>query len=137
MSTLTVFPDIDRIREHAVIGRTTVQPPIEIEEEEGMAEDMLIFINRLTVRLTPTVGYSEDVVEAVLKDRDEYRKGLFDVFTGGKEWTNWFDRTKTKKGLHRHTFMQMIVESLEGLTHPDAVAMKEGYEDAMRGGILG
>ena len=137
VSSLKVFPDIDRIREHAVIGRAVVQAPLEVDEPEGLPEDLLIFGNRLTVRLSPTVGYTPEIVEQILKEREEYRKGLLEVFDGKREWQNWFDRTKTKKGLHRHTFMTMIIESLEGLTHPEAVELKIAYEEAMRGGLLG
>jgi len=114
-------------------GQASPQPP----EDEGISPDIHTFIRRLTEALTPAVGYSPEITKDILATRSEYRKGLYDVFEGDKEWLDWFDRTKTRTGLHRTELMTKIVESLEGLADPDAVALKEGYEQALSAGILG
>ena len=114
-------------------GQVGPEPP----EEEGIGPDIHVFIRRLTESLTPAVGYSPEITQDILATRAEYRKGLYDVFEGDKEWLDWFDRTKTRTGLHRTELMQKIVDALEGLSDPDAVALKEGYEQALSGGLLG
>ena len=109
------------------------EPP----EEEGITPDIHVFIRRLTESLTPAVGYSPEITQDILATRSEYRKSLYDVFEEKSEWLDWFDKTKTRTGLHRMELMQKIVDALEDLADPDAVALREGYEQALSGGLLG
>ena len=109
------------------------EPP----EEEGITPDIHVFIRRLTESLTPAVGYSPEITQDILATRSEYRKSLYDVFEEKSEWLDWFDKTKTRTGLHRSELMQKIVDALEDLADPDAVALREGYEQALSGGLLG
>jgi hypothetical protein len=107
-------------------------------EEEGLSVDILTFIRRLTERLTPAVGYSPEVTAQILETRAEYRKQLEDVFEGKRDFNDWFNKTKTRTGLHKTELMTHIYESLEGLTDPDAVALREGYEQMLSsGGLIG
>jgi len=128
---LPIFPSIDLVREHAVEGVQMVAVPEVYEEESGMPEDMVKFINRFSTRLTPALGYSPEVTKNILVQREEYRKGLEEVFGGNKDFQAWFDRTKTKTGLHRSVMVNMIYDCLQVLRHPEAVEMSEAYARAM------
>jgi len=107
------------------VKKNPALPPIESEEE--LTSDMTTFINRLAQKLAPTEGLPADAVPRALKVQERYRKELRNVFLGKGDFNEWFNKTRTERGLHMVTFTQMIHDSLTGLKSPEAQSMREEY----------
>lgn len=131
---LEAFTSIDKVREYAVAGIS--EEVKSVPSEEGIHPEMAVFIRRLSESLTPIYqDYPKNVQLDILRTRAEYRDQLTEVIEGKRDAQEWFDRTKTRTGLHRRELIQKIVDSLEGLTNPEAVAMREEYRQVLAGDV--
>lgn len=109
-------------------------PKAEVTTESsfGLSEDQLIFINRVSQRLTPLQGLNPTARARALKIREQFRKELTNVFLGKQDFNKWYDQTRSKLGLHNTTFMQLLYESLEGLKSPECQNLRQEYENVLR-----
>ncbi len=129
-------PEIDKPEE--VIETPQVQkkrpllrkklPPKESEELEP---DMIIFAQRIAEKLASTEGLPPDGIERALKVQKEIENELRDVFLDKKDYNQWFNRTKTKFGLHPYKFTTILINCLEGLQSVDAQALRADYQQSL------
>lgn len=127
--SFSVFTSFDRVKAAAIEGAyeaTKGQPNIgEIEP------DMIEFISRLATALAPIEGYTPAVQAQQLELRKDYVKQLNNVFDGKMDFQDWFNKTKTKRSLHREVLSKMIYDALEGLQSDGAREMRAQYESVL------
>jgi len=102
------------------------------EEHEGIEQGMQTWAYRVAERLTPLDGLSEEGRGKALKVREQFRKEILDVLLGREDYNAWFDRTRTKLGLHMITFIKMLYECLEGLRGEGAKSLRAEYESTLK-----
>jgi len=121
-------------RPKRTIASLKALPKAEVTTESsfGLSEDQLVFIDRVSQKLTPLQGLNPTARARALKIREQFRKELTNVFLGKQEFTKWYDQTRTKLGLHNTTFMQLLYECLEGLKSTECQNLRQEYENALR-----
>ena len=97
------------------------------EAEGELTPDQTIFINRLCDRLCRTDDLTGEPLKRALKIKQQHKQELKTVFLGKKDFSKWFDETKTRNGLHLYTFNKMIHDCLEGLRSPEAQSLQAQY----------
>jgi hypothetical protein len=134
-STYKVFTSFDRVKAMSIEGvyeQTKGQPG------KGSADpDMIEFIQRLATKLTPIEGYTPEIQVQQLEARKDFVKQLNEVFDGNRTWDDWFNRTRTKKSLHRDDLSRMVFDSLEGLNGEGAREMRAQYEAVLNQNAFG
>jgi len=134
--TMKVYPSVEKIREAAVEGArelTTVVP-----SDTGLPPDMMIFIRRVAETLTPLKGYEKDrgFVGRALKVRQQFRQELTEVFEGKRKLQEWYDSTRTSLGKSDRDMDEIIYNALDGLSNPDAIDMRNMFEQKLSGGLI-
>lgn len=132
--------EVEEPEEPKVTPETTSTPPPKRRKRvtrkklvptEELEPDMKTFAKRISEKLASTEGLPPDGVERALKVQKEIQTDLRDVFLGKKDYNQWFDRTKTKFGLHPYTFTTILVKCLEGLQSIDAQALRADYQGSL------
>lgn len=98
----------------------------------NLSDDMETFVWRVAERLTPLDGLDLEGRRRALKIREQFRKELARVFLGKEDYNAWFDRTRTKLGLHLIQFVRILHECLEGLRSEGAKSLRAEYEAALK-----
>jgi len=122
------------IRPKRRITSLTALPKAEVTTESsfGLSQEQLVFIDRVSQKLTPLQGLNPTGRARALKIREQFRKELTNVFLGKQDFNKWYDETRTKLGLHNTTFMQLLYECLEGLKSTECQQLRQEYENALR-----
>lgn len=134
---MKVYPRIEQVREAAIEGR--YEMVASVPSESGLEPDMATFVRRISEILTPLKGYEDDrgFVSRALKVRNQFKKELTEIFMGKGKLMEWYDTTRTSLGMRDDQMDKVMYDALEGLTHPEAIEMRMGFEDKLRGGVLG
>jgi len=112
--------------------KTLPKAEVTTESSFGLSEDQLVFIDRVSQKLTPLQGLSATARGRALKIREQFRKELTNVFLGKQDYSKWYDETRSKLALHNTTFMQLLYECLEGLKSTECQNLRQEYENALR-----
>ena len=134
--TMKVYPSVEGVREAAAEGArelATVTP-----SDAGLPPDMMIFIRRVAETLTPLKGYEKDraFVGRALKVRQKFRQELTEVFEGKRKLQEWYDSTRTSLGKSDREMDEIIYNALDGLSNPDAIDMRNMFEQKLSGGLI-
>ena len=133
---MEVYPRIEQVREAAVEGRYEMVAAV--PSESGLHPDMVVFVRRVVETLAPIKeGDEREIINRVLKVRNQFKRELTHVFEGKKKFQEWYDGTRTSLGMRDDQMDRVIYDALEGLSSPEAIEMRMAYEDKIRGGVLG
>lgn len=127
---LKIYPSATQVKE---LASAQVEGVSEISEAKPfeLPSDMITFIDRVAERLAPLTGLDRAAKARALEVQQEIRKELTEVFQGKSEFNKWYDKTKTKFGLHSQTFVSIIYECLQGLNSPEAQELQQQYAQAL------
>ena len=133
---MRVYPSIDEVRASAI--ESNREQAVEAHSDEGLSRDMVAFINRVAEALTPIAGYEGDraFVSRALKVRNQFKRELVEVFEGKRKFQDWYNSTRTGLGKNEREMDEIIYEALSGLSDPDAVSMREAFEEKLRGRLI-
>ena len=131
---MEVYPRIEQVREAATEGlyEMTKSAP----SEGGLHPEMVTFMNRVAESLIPTEGYKREIKVKLLKTQNDIKKDLTNVFEGKKKFEDWYDKTRTNLGRNSREMDEIIYVSLEGLRNPEAVDLRNAFEQKLQKGIL-
>lgn len=133
---MEVYPRIEQVREAAKEG--VYEMVQAVPSESGISSEMRIFINRVSEVLTPIKGYENDrgFVARALKVRSQFKKEFISVLEGKRKFQEWYDTTRISLGMREDQMDEIIYNALEGLTEPDAVNMRNMFEQKLTGRLI-
>ena len=133
--TMKVYPSVESVREAAIEGlkETTMSAP----SEGGLHSDMIMFINRVSEKLIPTEGYRSDIKVKLLKSQGDIKRDLIKVFEEKMKFDDWYGKMRTNLGKNSLEMDEMIYAALEGLRHPEAIELRNMFEQKLQKGLLG
>jgi len=131
---MEVFPRIEKVREAAKEG--VYEMVSSVPSESDISRDIAIFIGRVVEALTPIKGHEEDreFVTRALRVRSRFRDELTDVFKGKRKFKEWYNLTGSDLGKSERDMDEIIYNALEGLSEPEAIDMRMGFEQKLTGG---
>jgi len=134
--TMKVYPSVERVREAAAEGARELAAAT--PSDSGLPPDMAVFIRRVAEALTPLKGYEKDrgFVSRALGVRRQFRRELTEVFEGKRKFQEWYDSTRTSLGKSEREMDEVIYNALEGLNDPEAMDMRNMFEQKLMGGLI-
>jgi hypothetical protein len=132
---MEVFPRIEQVRE--AVREGVHEMAASAPSEGGLHTDMIMFMNRVVEKLIPIEGYNSDIKVKLLKTRSDIKKDLVNVFEGKMKFEDWYHKMKTNLGKGSTELDEIIYSSLEGLRHPEAIELRNAFEQKLQKGLLG
>lgn len=132
---MEVFPRLQQVREAAREG--VYEMAASAPSEGGLHADMITFMSRVASKLVPIEGYRSDIKVKLLKTQSDIKRDLVNVFEEKMKFDDWYHKTKTNLGRGSTEMDEIIYSSLEGLKHPEAMALRNAFEQKLQKGLLG
>jgi len=131
---ISTTPDRDYwlkyLRYEGLISDVEMEAPVQIERAapveapptpKELTEEQKTFIKRVAEKLVGDPVWQK-----------YYERGLTNVFLGLMDFNDWFEHTRVERGLHAYNFLQILRDSLDGLTSPECKLLRKQYNDAMQ-----